>query len=82
MAVDEVNTLATFNDSRDEIIKPKTSAFGGHIINFMRDGTLMEFGSVAVAVSFTVDIQRGGKERQASLFGDSFRATVHRCCPD
>jgi TolB-like protein/class 3 adenylate cyclase/Tfp pilus assembly protein PilF len=67
MAADEAGTLASLKAIRRELIEPKTVEYHGRVVKLMGDGTLMEFGSVVDAVTFSVDVQRAMARRNADV---------------
>jgi adenylate cyclase len=59
MAADEAGTLAQIKSQRKELLEPKITEHGGHIVKLMGDGVLVEFPSVVEAVQCAVAIPRG-----------------------
>ncbi len=58
MAADEAGTLAQIKSQRKELLEPKITEHGGHIVKLMGDGVLVEFPSVVEAVQCAVDVQQ------------------------
>lgn len=58
MAADETGTLAQIKSQRKELLEPKITEHGGHIVKLMGDGVLVEFPSVVEAVQCAVDVQQ------------------------
>ncbi len=67
MGTDEVGTLATLRQHRDELIDPKISEHGGRIVKTMGDGLLLEFPSVVAAVACAMAVQSGMEERNQGI---------------
>ncbi len=70
MGEDEAGTLAALKAQRAELIDPKAAQHNGRTIKLMGDGTLMEFPSVVVAVTFAVEVQILMRERNAAITED------------
>lgn len=67
MGEDEAGTLATMKAHRRELWIPKTEEFGGRIVGGAGDSILVEFSSAVAAIEFSVAVQRGMDERNASI---------------
>ncbi|MEE8280484.1 MAG: adenylate/guanylate cyclase domain-containing protein [Alphaproteobacteria bacterium] len=65
MSEDESGTLDRVRRLRQELIEPAVAAHEGHIVKFMGDGLLAEFGSAVEAVSCAVEIQRALAEPES-----------------
>ena len=57
MAADEAGTLTRQNALRKELIDPKITEYGGHLVKSTGDGVLVEFPSVVDALRCAVTIQ-------------------------
>ncbi len=58
MDADEAGTFAQLKAHRKELLEPKITEHGGHIVKLMGDGVLVEFPSVVEAVQCAVDVQQ------------------------
>jgi adenylate cyclase len=58
MSEDEAGTLAQLKAHRKELLEPKITEHGGHIVKLMGDGVLVEFPSVVEAVQCAVEVQQ------------------------
>ncbi len=58
MNEDETGTLAQLKAHRKELLEPKITEHGGHIVMLMGEGVLVEFPSVVEAVQCAVDVQQ------------------------
>src|SRR5881275_110656 len=70
MGEDEAGTLARLRAHRRELIDPKVAEHKGRIVKTTGDGILIEFPSVVEAVACAMAMQRGMKERYASITED------------
>ena len=70
MGADEEGTLAALRAHQRELLDPKIAQFRGRIVKTTGDGLLIEFGSVVDATNCAIDVQRGMKERNASVPSD------------
>ncbi|QIG52462.1 adenylate/guanylate cyclase domain-containing protein [Nordella sp. HKS 07] len=70
MGEDEAGTLAAVKALRAELVGPKIAEHRGRIFKTTGDGVLAEFPSVVNAVACAVEIQRGGKTRNADVPDD------------
>jgi adenylate cyclase len=80
MGVDEAATLASLRAHRAELIDALIAGHGGRIVKTMGDGLLLEFPSVVEATQCVIDLQRGMRERNASVAEDrriTFRIGVN-----
>jgi len=80
MGEDEAGTLAQLKAHRKELLEPKITEHGGHIVKLMGDGVLVEFPSVVEAVQCAVEVQNGMAVRNASVPDDrriTFRIGVN-----
>jgi class 3 adenylate cyclase len=57
MSSDESRTPVRWMKILDEVIRPRTSQYGGRIVKFAGDGLLAEFSSALDAVEWAQDIQ-------------------------
>ena len=67
MGLDEVGTLAAWKLHRCELIDVRITEYEGRIVKLLGDGFLAEFPSVVNAVACAAMIQRGMRERNASV---------------
>jgi adenylate cyclase len=67
MGLDEAGTHAAWKSHRRELIDAKIAEFEGQIVKIVGDGFLAEFPSVVNAVACAVTVQRGMRERNASI---------------
>jgi len=58
MSEDEAGTYAQLKAHRKELLEPKITEYGGHIVKLMGDGVLVEFPSVVEAVQCAADVQQ------------------------
>lgn len=58
MEIDEVSTLSRLKSLRHDMIDPCIASHSGRIVKLMGDGMLVEFASIADAVSCSIEIQR------------------------
>lgn len=65
MGEDEAGTLAALKAHHRQLIAPKAAQYHGRTVKLMGDGVLMEFGSVADAVLFAVEVQCAMQARNA-----------------
>ncbi len=65
IGADEAGTLATLRAHRAELIDPLITQHGGRIVKTMGDGLLLEFPSVVGAVTCTLAVQSGIRDRNA-----------------
>jgi len=63
MGADERGTMARLKAARQEVIDPKTAAYGGRIVRTTGDGMLCEFPSALDAVQCAVEAQSALAER-------------------
>ena len=70
MRQDEEGTLERIRLLRSELIDPIITQYSGRIIKLMGDGMLLEFASVANAVSAAADIQDAMVRRNHDIAGD------------
>jgi adenylate cyclase len=59
MGEDEAGTLSALRQLRTETLAPKVSGHRGKVVKSMGDGWLVEFASVADAVTCALDLQEG-----------------------
>jgi len=59
MGEDEAGTLSALRQLRTELLAPKVSGHRGQIVKSMGDGWLVEFVSVADAVTCAIELQEG-----------------------
>jgi adenylate cyclase len=67
MGADEADTLARLKEHRRELIDPKNKQYRGRVVKTTGDGILIEFPSVVDAISCSIEIQRGMRERNADI---------------
>ena len=67
MGADEAGTLARLKEYRRELIDPKNKQYRGRIVKTTGDGILMEFPSVVDAISCSLEVQQGMRERNADI---------------
>jgi adenylate cyclase len=67
MRADEAGTLARLKEYRRELIDPKYRQYRGRVEKTTGDGILIEFPSVVDAVSCSIEVQRGMRERNADV---------------
>ena len=67
MGADEVGTLARFKEYRRELIDPKNKQYRGRVVKTTGDGILIEFPSVVDAISCSIEVQQGMRERNADI---------------
>jgi adenylate cyclase len=67
MGADEAGTLARLKKYRRELIDPKTKQYRGRVVKTTGDGILIEFPSVVDAVSCSIEVQQGMRERNADI---------------
>jgi adenylate cyclase len=67
MEQDEAGTLAELMDRQENVVLPLLAKHGGQVLKNMGDGFLAEFGSVASAVSFAVEMQSDCVTRNAAI---------------
>ncbi len=80
MASDEAGTLARLNRFRTEVIEPRISEFGGHIVGSAGDSLLVEFTSAVNAVECAAQMQAGLAAQNSELPDDqrmAFRIGVN-----
>ena len=80
MRQDEEGTLNRMRLLRSELIDPIITQYSGKTIKLMGDGMLLEFASVANAVSATADIQDAMVRRNQDIAPDDqivFRAGIN-----
>src|SRR5881227_682240 len=70
MSMDEAGTLTALKDVRTDFIDGKIAEHQGRIVKLTGDGILAEFPSVVNAVACAVELQRGVRERNASMPDD------------
>src|SRR6202521_5989621 len=70
MERDDAGTLARLREIREQLIDPKISAYGGHVVKTAGDGMLIEFSSADAALRCAVDVQRAMAARNESLTAD------------
>ena len=61
---DEAGTLTALRQLRTELLAPKVSGHRGKVVKSMGDGWLVEFASVADAVTCAIDLQEGLAENE------------------
>jgi class 3 adenylate cyclase len=54
MERDDAGTLARLREIREQLIDPKISEYGGHVVKTAGDGMLLEFSSADAALPTTV----------------------------
>src|SRR5215475_6848449 len=67
MGADEAGTLARVKEYRRDLIDPKNKQYRGRVVKTTGDGILIEFPSVVDAVSCSIDVQQGMRERNADV---------------
>ena len=67
MGANEAGTLAALNAHRTEFIDGRIAAHQGRIFKLTGDGMLAEFPSVVNAVACAAEVQRGMRDRNASV---------------
>src|SRR6516225_10107190 len=67
MGADEAGTLARLKEYRRELIDPKNKQYRGRVVKTTGDGILIEFPSVVDAISCSLEIQQGMRERTADV---------------
>jgi TolB-like protein/class 3 adenylate cyclase/tetratricopeptide (TPR) repeat protein len=67
MGADEAGTLARLKEYRRELIAPKNKQYRGRVVKTTGDGILIEFPSVVDAVSCSIEVQQGMRERNADV---------------
>ncbi|SDJ53095.1 adenylate cyclase [Bradyrhizobium sp. Rc2d] len=67
MGADEAGTLARLKECRRELIDPKNKQYRGRLVKTTGDGMLIEFPSVVDAVSCSIEVQQGMRERNAHI---------------
>jgi adenylate cyclase len=67
MGADEAGTLARLKEYRRELIDPKNKKYRGRVVKTTGDGILIEFPSVVDAVSCSIEVQQGMRERNADV---------------
>ena len=77
---DEDRILARLRTLRSDLIDPTIAVHHGRVVKRTGDGAIVEFRSVADAVSLAVEIQRAMVERNAEVTPDKrieFRIGIH-----
>lgn len=67
MGADEADTLTRLKEYRRELIDPKNKQYRGRVVKTTGDGILIEFSSVVDAVSCSIEVQQGMRERNADV---------------
>jgi len=67
MGADEAGTLARLKKYRRELIDPKNKQYRGRVVKTTGDGILIEFPSVVDAISCSIEVQQGMRERNADI---------------
>ena len=67
MRADEAGTLARLKEYRRELIDPKNKQYRGRVVKATGDGILIEFPSVVDAISCSLEVQQGMRERNADI---------------
>jgi adenylate cyclase len=67
MGADEAGTLARLKEYRRELIDPKNKQYRGRVVKTTGDGILIEFPSVVDAISCSLEVQQGMRERNADI---------------
>jgi TolB-like protein/class 3 adenylate cyclase len=67
MGADETGTLARLKEYRRELIDPKNKQYRGRVVKTTGDGILVEFPSVVDAISCSLEVQQGMRERNADI---------------
>jgi adenylate cyclase len=67
MGADEAGTLARLKEYRRELIDPKNKQYRGRVVKTTGDGILIEFPSVVDAISCSIEVQQGMRERNANI---------------
>ena len=70
MAADEAGTLSQLKAQRRELVEPRITDHGGHIVKLMGDGVPVEFPSVVEAVIAAVNVQQATVARNIGVPGD------------
>jgi TolB-like protein/class 3 adenylate cyclase len=67
MGADEAGTLARLKEYRRELIDLKNKQYRGRVMKTTGDGILIEFPSVVDAISCSLEVQQGIRERNADI---------------
>src|SRR5215469_15807704 len=67
MGADEAGTLARLKEYRRELIDPKNKQYHGRVVKTTGDGILIEFPSVVDAISCSIEVQQGMRERNTDI---------------
>ena len=67
MGADEAGTLARLKEYRRELIDPKNKEYRGRVVKTTGDGILTEFPSVVDAISCSIEVQQGMRERNTDI---------------
>jgi adenylate cyclase len=67
MGADEAGTLARLKEYRRELIDPKNKQYHGRVVKTTGDGILVEFPSVVDAISCSIEVQQGMRERNDNI---------------
>ena len=67
MGADEAGTLARLKEYRRELIDPKNKQYRGRVVKTTGDEILIEFPSVVDAISCSLEVQQGMRERNADI---------------
>jgi adenylate cyclase len=67
MGADEAGTLARLKAYRRELIDPKNKQYRGRVVKTTGDGILIEFPSIVDALSYSLEVQQGMRERNADI---------------
>src|SRR5215469_15954744 len=67
MGADEAGTVARLKQYRRELIDPKNKQYRGRVVKTTGDGILIEFPSVVDAISCSLELQQGMRERNADV---------------
>jgi adenylate cyclase len=67
MGADEAGTLARLKEYRRELIDPKNKQYRGRVVKTTGDGILIEFPSIVDAISCSIEVQQGMRERNADI---------------
>jgi adenylate cyclase len=67
MGADEAGTLARLKEYRRELIDPRNKQYRGRVVKTTGDGILIEFPSIVDAISCSIEVQQGMRERNADI---------------
>jgi adenylate cyclase len=67
MGADEAGTLVRLKEYRRELIDPKNKQYRGRVVKPTGDGILIEFPSVVDAITCSIEVQQGIRERNVDV---------------